>query len=400
MKESCNPPSVKSSDLDFRASLLRGHFEYLVKDGYRTSEAQNVIHGIAKRELLSVFLERFTKENLFYYSYFVEGEKITSSGYEPLGDVAIRYQAAVDHRTKEGRSAEREKAELDGFLQIKGELLDSSKQRHFVWMSPPPPEEELTFYPGYGSYSFYFYGRFNPASGEIEMFAWRNGKKLSRQIEEANLLLGNEQFSNSTHPNDLLSRPIFADDFATLRRSIKDMPQDCEFDEAKRRDWAKYSQGIDQHAAMIATLIANGACEATLLDAQLAVEMDFTRWVVDGRVENSEFPTDLFSGQNQRLFSSQVRENFARFVVQYKQSFSANKTSRFACGSCGSSILSMSSEGGSFSWPGLGESLMTESMNWRPCPKCSESVRLGSEKCSACGLTKREYDASSTKTSG
>lgn len=373
--------------LDFRPSLLRDHLQSLKDQGFSQQEAKTVVEDIARRELTYLFLERFAKENLVHFSYYFEGERLLSPGYEALGDVRDRYKAAISERKERGGLVFREEAELEGMEQIRERLAGSEVPRTFVLMSPPPSKSELIDYPQYADYSFYFFGKYDPGEAKIDMFAWRNEKSLEEQRREANGLLGGNYISEEVHPNDFLRTPIFVGGpLETSRGVIADMPTDEEFSEAATFGFEKYSDRIDDEARMLTALIENGASDQVLLDAQLKIEMDFVRWV-EGKqgVFKAVDDPGLYSADSHSQFSAHVREYFAWFSTQYD-------TQKYSCSGCGGSVFGLYDSYGS-RLPGVMEFSGELFGRYIPCPNCNESVRVGSEACSNCGLRKSDYDA-------
>lgn len=394
-KIECRPCDVagnywaeQRANLDFRPVLLKSHYQTLIEQGYPIYQAKEIVQGIAQRELTYLFLERYLQAQLVHFSYRFEGQNLVSSGYETLGDVCQRYQAAIDERRRAGRPSTREEAELAGIGAIKDQLSDCQLPVSLMIVSPPPPASERHLYPGYADYSFYFFGHFDPQGRTIDMFAWRNEKTLKMQRQEVNSLAGGDFIAFEAHPNDFLRMPIFAEsgELGPLREIIDDMPTEDDFERAKNADWAKYSVAISDQAQMLSTLIENGASERTLLDAQVKIEMDFVRWASDGTVTAKDFDPTLLLPEHHGKFGERVREEFGWFVTQYN-------TSRFACGSCGGSALGLYNSSYSPRLPGLLELSLIESMSsYIPCPGCGKSLRAGSEKCGQCGLTKVEFD--------
>lgn len=398
MNIECAPGISCESDqkTDFRPSLIKTHFESLINDGYSSHEAEDIILGITNRELTYLFLERYAKERLVHFSYHFEGDKLMSSRYEAFGDVRERFKAAIKDRIIANNPFSREKAEFEGVEQIRKEALESTLPKTFLLISPPPLVAERHFYPGYADYSFYFFGRFDPQSRVIDMFAWNNNKSLEKQTAEANALFGQEIFSSGeAHPNDFLRTPIFRNsaDFEHFRQIIKDMPREDDFVNAKSADYSKYQDEIAQCARMLTKLIAAGADDEVLQKALAQTEMEFMRMIVGKRGTFNKIDTKYLAREYHNEFASRVKANFAVFAQVYK-----NEITKFACGSCGGSILGLyTSSTSRFS-------LIMEFSNelftaYRSCPNknCGKLIKSGSEACANCGLTKKEYDARSIK---
>lgn len=401
--EACSLPIVKHTDLDFRSEFYRRHFAELASRGIDNSQATEIIYGTIYGDLTKAFLERFTKERLVHFSYRFEGDRLVSPGYGHFGDITERYNEAIRERIREGLPFHREKAECEGLRDLKiklkesdSELNGSKRPKTFLLISPPPPPEELHLYSGrYGEDSFYFFGKYDPVTEVVDMFAWRNKKTFDDEVREADQLseTDHEEF---VHPNDLLKKPFIRErkSFDWLRKVIPDIPADWESEMVKNENYSKYRKGIDCHSRMLTTLVASGASDEVLLDAQLRIEMDFTRWIIDGVVEESKIKPIYLHPNYHREFSNEVRADFVRFVAMY-----GDKIDKFACGSCGLSVMRFYMSSLRIFEPPL---LLTVSMPElfspaRSCPNCGENLALGSRKCENCRMTKDEYDAKQMK---
>lgn len=374
------PSPELATGLDFRPEFLSSHFERLCADGISPERAQDIIEEIAQRDLGYLFLERFTKQKLVRYSYRVENGRLFSPKYDFLGEVDEFYASGVFQREAEGKNSDRERAELEGVLGIKKELIDANEPKTFVLMSPPLPQSD---------YSFYFFGRFDAETGKVDMFAWRNEKPLLQQRQELNTIAGGEIISPDNHPNDFLKKPVFLAgyDFSQFRKVICDMPADGEFEATDEADFSIYSEGIGQSAEMLAQLIADGAQISTLRAAQLKIEMEMTRWVKDGFVAKIDHAPRFFPKDKHVEFENWVMRDFAMFAA-------VNNAQRFACGSCGSSVMSLFTSSRGVYLPGQLQLSIAELIpDYISCPGCGESVRMGSAQCKNCGLTKSEYDS-------
>jgi hypothetical protein len=391
--ETCSLPTIKKSELDFKSEFYVRHFADLRNRGIPAKEAAEAVYGTIAQDLPKVFLERFTKERLVHFNYRFEGEMLVSSGYEHFGDITEKYEEAICERIRDGMPFCREKAECEGVFRIKEELRNSDVPKTFLLISPPPPPEELHLYNGrYGNESFYFFGRYLPDTQIVDMFAWRTSKTFEKEQEEGRLLsAGSDDF---VHPNDLLRSAFFREgtSFDVFSEAVGDMPTEGDFSTAKGETYDKYKEGLDRLSRMLSGLIAGGADTGTLLKAQLKIEMEFTKWIVDGKVEQSEFPEHLLDRRNHQEFSSQVMRQFAGFVTKYN-------TAQFACGSCGGSVMSMfrsANFGMALTFPVLMRPFIMEfsAPMEVTCPKCGTSVIKGSGKCSNkdCDFTKNDYD--------
>lgn len=389
--EYCSLPSQKLSELDFKTEFYRRHFFELSQNGVLASDAKELICCTIYQDLTKLFLERFTHERLVYFSYRFEEDRLVSDGYEHLGDIVERYEEAVKERTRNGLPFDREVAECDGVREFKSELSKAREQERpkvFLLVSAPPPPEELHLYHGrYDRESFYFWGRYNPVDQRIEMFAWRNEKEFVVEKAEVAKLIGSEGEFN--HPNDLLRRPIFRDasSFDVFGTAVVDMPSKNDFEMAKNEEWAHYQEGLLNLSKMLSTLIVSGADDSVLLKAHLQIEMEFVKWVVDGKVKPLQVYSYFFERNQHREFVRFVESNFSQFVVQYD-------TKQFSCGSCGGSVFSLFSETSSrfFSPSVLESSIMESAFTLYVRCRCGSLVRVGSERCGECGMTKAEYD--------
>lgn len=386
--ETCQNPT-NACELDFRPEFLRTHFDRLTREGRSREESAAIICDIAQRDFGYLFLERFTKEKLVRYSYSVEGGRVFSPKYGALGEVDKLWENGVAQREIEGRTSGREKAEQGGFIRIKEELLGANSTLTFVWMSPPPPKSELCNHPGYDwKTSFYFLGKLSPEMGRLDMFAWRNEKLLSLQIDELNGIAGEQVISSEAHPNDFLRKPVFkaCEDFSFFREVIADLPPESNFESTQEADFSIYADGIRDSAILLTNLIVNDADDDTLRVAQLRIEMDFTRWVTDGFITRAEVPPVYLEKEAHRGFAAKVMQDFARFVPMYQ-------TDRFACGSCGSSVMSLFLNNALY-LPSQLQFLTGELLpRYISCPGCGESVKAGSAECKSCGLKKSDYDS-------
>lgn len=396
MNIECAPYTISCGSekkTDFRPSLLKTHFESLINNGYSSHEAEDIILGITNRELTYLFLERYAKESLVHFSYYFDGDRLISPRYEAFGDIRERFREASNERIRNNEPFAREKAELEGIEQIRKEALESTLPKTFLFISPPPPAAERHFYPGYADYSFNFFGRFDPQSRVIDMFAWRNNKSLEKQTAEANALFGQEIFSSvEAHPNDFLRTPIFINstNFEHFRQIVTDMPGNDDFIEAKSANYSKYQDEIAECAHMLTKLIAEGANDEILENALAQTEMEFMRMIVGKRGTFNKIETKYLARQYHNEFTSQVNANFAVFAQVYK-----NEIPKFACGSCGGSILGLYTN----SVPLIMEFSSELFRKYRSCPnkKCGKPVKVGDESCGSCGLTKKEYDAGMKK---
>lgn len=374
--ETCNLPKYCEKNLDFRPELYRKHFDHLQRES-SSNVARNEVQGMIRRDLTYLFWERFTKEKLVHFSYRFAEDGVISPNYEALGDVIASYEAAVEMRKLEGKSSDREEAELAGFLGIR-DLKNSKESKSVLLISPPDT---------CGSYSFYFFGRYDAQDGQIDMYAWRNEKSLGQQREEASAILGGDYFSSEVHPNDFLRNPIIVDasDFSPFRRIICDMPNDGEFLQAKSKDFSRYRDGVNSLAMMLSALIANGADDATLRLAQTEVEMAFVKWMVDGEVEVTEVDEGLFLPGKHREFSHKVYSSIGGFVTQY-----GSQARQFACGTCGLSILSDLNQSPINALANLAPDLFGGGT--KPCANCGATLEADAQTCDSCGMTKREFD--------
>ncbi len=374
--ETCNSTLSCEKNLDFRPELYRRHFEHLEHES-SSDIARNEVGGMIQRDLVYLFWERFTKEKLVHFSYKFADDGVISPKYKALGDVIESYQAAIDMRKLAGKSSDREEAELSGFLKIR-ELKNSKGPKAVLLISPPD---------GCGSYSFYFFGQYDPQERQIDMYAWRNEKSLHGQRREANSVLAGNYFSSEVHPNDFLRNPIIVDgaDFSVFRQDICDMPTEAEFLEAKSKDFSKYRDGVNSLAGMLAALIANGADDKTLRLGQAKIEMAFAKWVVDGCVELPLIDAGQLLQDRHREFARQVYASIGGFVAQY-----GNQIRRFACGTCGLSVLSDLYQSPINTLANLAPDLFRAGS--KPCPNCGAALEASAQKCDNCHMTKKDYD--------
>lgn len=143
--------------------------------------------------LLASYLGEYRFElHLYQYEYlFSETEGlIDPKTKEPM---LLKAQRAIERRIKEGKSIQREEAELNGFYQI-SKLLTANQQIRagFVWVSPPGEKSD-----GYGDYGFIFYGvidGYQNGNWHISMNARRveDGRSLEKFNQVLTHLTGQE----------------------------------------------------------------------------------------------------------------------------------------------------------------------------------------------------------------
>ncbi len=370
-------------DLAFRPNLARRHFEELLAAGYPRDEAQKTIAEIFERDLAYYYLEQFAKEKLVHFSYqfetdLVSGEQIlTSPNYEKLGDVAGLYEHAIEERRSLGKPVDREEAELEGLIRVKERLKDERDKTSFVLVSPPPPQPERYLRPGYGNYSFIFWGDYDPRARRIDMYAWRNDLTLSDQATIVNQVAKEKVISEmETHPNDFLRTPVFSKE--PIDKLI-DAITGYKPNRQAELNIDKYEVSLKSFGRSLAELVAQGADEQTLTNAQASIEMEFVKWI---------------NGEPQR--STGIRTETQELLIEYRQLSKRYNLAISAVGSCGISTLSTFGRD-SYSLPGmltLGTGLFSAEQikNYFNCPKCSFEIKsgLGITTCPHCGYTKEQ----------
>lgn len=371
----CTKPIVNDSDLDFRPELIGNHYKELLEKGLSRSEAKDTATVIAQRELTTMFLERYCHERLVHYTYMFDGDDMLSPGYEHLGDVTLRFQRAVEEKELLGQNSSREQAELEGIEKIKRQKGDS------LTISRPTDCD----------YNFYYLGKYDSENQRIDMFAWRNHKNPELQVLEANSILGEAHYSPEVTSNDLLQNPIFAE-FNSFAQNIDDFPPQEKFEEAKKEDMGRYAGQIYKHACMLTDLIESNATIPTLRAAQQRIEMDFSKWVKGEEVKATESTYQYSQLENHARLREDVYSDLGRFVMM------GYKDEKYSCGSCGMSSLSLAGINTDLSSPfsQILNSSPELTPSYIPCPNCGESLRLGSSKCSSCGMSKKEFDGKKT----
>jgi len=375
-------------DFAFRPNLANTHLDRLLRSGYSCEQAKGIIAGILERDLAYYFLEQFAKENLVHFQYRftkdLKGEQIlVSPNYEKLGDVCGLYKNAIAERKQLNKPVDREEAELEGMEAIKERLSQTDKATNFLLVSSPPPVSERDLRPGYGDYSFIFFGKFDPKTKQIDMFALRNNLSVDQQVKIVNRAAGQEVISRAeAHPNDFLRRPVFTDrsmeSLIGVVEEISGHKLSLDFD---KQIWTmeRYSEHFGNFAQTLADLIAEGADEKTLQFALAAIEMEFVKWI------NGE-PVSVHL-INYKM--DEVIYGFGQLAQKYD-------LSGFMAGSCGASTISTFGRD-NFSIPGiitlsLGPDLLLASENYFDCPKCQGKIKsgLGITTCPHCGYTKEE----------
>ena len=75
----------------------------------------------------------------------------------PLAAKAAR---AIERRVREGKNPDRERAELQGLINLENQLQYSNIGDEIIWISPPGPESD-----GYGDYGFIYLGKVGGVDG-------------------------------------------------------------------------------------------------------------------------------------------------------------------------------------------------------------------------------------------
>lgn len=140
--------TVSYDRTNFHAPIPKGDETGVVYKQRRERIANNLSRYLGEYRLGVKFDELFYRKERNPFT----GEDYLAAS-EP-GPVLNVYRRAIDVKRKNGLSGKREVAECLGFAKLEKELLSSSSDQLFIWVSPPGLRLE-----GYGEYSFTFVGQ-------------------------------------------------------------------------------------------------------------------------------------------------------------------------------------------------------------------------------------------------
>lgn len=371
-------------DLAFRPSLVKKRFSQLREIGVDPDRAHQETLNLCERDLTYYFLEQFAKRKLVSYGYhFVTDEfgqkKLTSANYERFGDVCSLFANAIDERKQAGLSFDREEAELTGLIKIKQAFSENNEVTSLVLVSPP------SFH---GSYSFVYFGLYDPKTEEVEMYAWRNDSDLESHRQFLNEYAQEEIVGPEAHANDFLRNPVFkvGEEAAIAHGGLLKLAG------APPEDFYQYREVIHQAAKMLVDLIKDGADDPVLNLAQANVELEFIKIIEQ-------------EGKTKPAFDSSIidfgdYEEAHRFVILKHQVMSERfNLSAYSFGGCGTSMFSAFGQGRGLSLSILGISVVPDlsrrigdSENYFNCPKCQGKIEAGQgiTACPHCGYTKEQ----------
>lgn len=160
---------------------------------------ENILRYLGEYRLGVKFDEIFYKKE----RDVLTGKAYLSSGdNSPIRDV---FRKAIRAREQKGLSVRREIAECIGFEKLEQQLLKSSENSLFVWVSPPGSRSD-----GYGNYSFTFVGQKinDPTTNEeiIRVIPYRN--ILSVDEHKAYLVGFDKMAEDFNSDIDFLRNPI------------------------------------------------------------------------------------------------------------------------------------------------------------------------------------------------
>lgn len=191
----------------YTVSYDRANYHAPIPDGY---ESADVFNGREReiRENLLRYLGEYRLGVKFDEFFYREGQDpLTHKTYlvssEP-GPVRNIFQKAIRVREEQGLSVRREVAECLGFEKLEKQLVGSSGNMLFVWVSPPGPKAD-----GYGEYSFTFIGEVikdESSKKKIRVVPYRN--ILSNDEHRAYLKYFINEANNFNSDVDFLSNPI------------------------------------------------------------------------------------------------------------------------------------------------------------------------------------------------
>lgn len=283
-------------------------------------------------------------------------------------EMTAKAQKAIEDRVKNGKSSNREEAELLGLQNLEQDLL-TNPLGTVVWFSPPGPEEE-----GYGEYGFAFVGKIKGES--LDMTAVRLEKPTLADFNRASdslwgiNYLRTEGFLSSPQVIDI--SPDEAKDFIKGSFELGDPNSKEIFGQAKVR--------LKDRIKEWALLVHQGADRKVINEGLYALE-NMSLEIKD--LYKKEFKQEVIYIPEIDLPSSLAE---AMLISRYTAAPPVVK------GSCGMSgkIESSNTLGKLL---GSSDSTLNKSnQEWFSCPKCTYKADgpIGN-KCPGCGLTKEQF---------
>lgn len=141
------------------------------------------------------------------FFYRVEENPLTDQKHfssNESGPVRDKFRRVIQAREKRGLFVKREIAECLGFEKLEKELINTSENKLFVWVSPPGAKSD-----GYGDYSFTFIGqKVVDDNGErkIRVIPYRN--LLSLKEHQNYLVQFDQRAASFSSDIDFLANPI------------------------------------------------------------------------------------------------------------------------------------------------------------------------------------------------
>jgi len=184
---------------NYHASIPQGKDSESVFNAREERIKENILKYLGEYRLGVKFSEIFYRLE----TDLTTGETYLASDVE--GPIRNTFRKAINTRKEKGLSVKREVAECMGFEKLERQLIDSSENSLFVWVSPPGPKSD-----GFGDYSFTFVGQkikdAKTNENLVRLIPYRNIFSLS---EHQAYLLGFD--SSAKHFNsdiDFLANPI------------------------------------------------------------------------------------------------------------------------------------------------------------------------------------------------
>lgn len=387
-----------NSGLAFRLSLVRERLCEFKAITASEEAAEKLTFELCREDLTFYFLEQFTKSKLVRFGYhFIEGKdgtEMVSGGYELLGDVCAIYEKAVLERERGGLDADREKAELEGFEDIKHRLIESIESGEVtlvVLVSPPPTEAEKTTRPGFADYSFVYFGLFDPETKNVDMYALRNNMGLDEQTNFVNNYSGEIVISVEALPNDFLRNPIFKFGEEALKAHRQFLANTGGVGE-----FAKYRPAVDKAARVLVDALKNGADDERLNMMLAEIELEFVKMAKAPFLAKPELVLKVDRFMDTRAAYGYLAKKYFEVDRQFG-------LASFQGGSCGSSMLSQfGGENISIfnvsAVPDLVLSFLRRQESFS-CPRCQGEIPsgFGITTCPHCGYTKEQAAKDSGK---
>lgn len=193
---------------DFLDELELNPFKEAKARGTLPQERES-LRKFAEKELLTYLGEYFLELDIVKFAYIEKTDpqtgrkRLLSEGAEEKGEVGEIFIRPLRIKEMLGEATERDRAEVEGFLELRREILAAPDYSYFLWVSPPLKKD----------YSFTFLYQVIPGEEKntrwVETLAFRNDLKIwEHQIVLNCFLPEGRKITTLTHSDDLLRKPV------------------------------------------------------------------------------------------------------------------------------------------------------------------------------------------------